>query len=76
MGRIEAIIPELGNIYKSAQIIKNKHNGRFQDPIFIESLPGIGPYTKAAICSISLNLNFAVLDGKRTRVFLGKIFLY
>ncbi|MEC8314097.1 MAG: A/G-specific adenine glycosylase [Verrucomicrobiota bacterium] len=57
------------NIYKSAQIIKNQHNGRFpRDPIFIESLPGIGPYTKAAICSISLNLDFAVLDGNVMRV--------
>ena len=64
------------SIYKSAQIIKNQHNGRFpRDPIFIESLPGIGPYTKAAICSISLNLDTCCIGWKRNES-LGKIFLY
>ena len=57
------------NIYKSAQIIKKQYKGRFpRDPSAIESLPGIGAYTKAAICSISLNLDFAVLDGNVMRV--------
>ena len=64
------------NIYKSSRIIDEKYNGIFpSNPSEIESLPGIGPYTKAAICSIAFNLNYAVLDGNVMRV-LSRIYLY
>ncbi len=64
------------NIYKSAQIIKSKYNGRFpRSPEEIELLPGIGSYTKAAICSLALNLDYGVLDGNVIRV-LSRFFSY
>ena len=64
------------NIYKSSRIIDEKFNGIFpSNPSEIESLPGIGPYTKAAICSIAFNLDYAVLDGNVMRV-LSRLYLY
>lgn len=57
------------NIYKTTQLLINKHDGNF--PVTfneIINLPGIGPYTAAAISSICFNLKEAVLDGNVFRV--------
>lgn len=64
------------NIHKSSQIIKDKYQNKFpKNPSEIELLPGIGSYTKAAICSLAYNLDYAVLDGNVIRV-LSRFFLY
>ena len=38
------------------------------EPEALETLPGIGPYTAAAIASIAYDKDVAVLDGNVTRV--------
>ncbi|MAS98786.1 MAG: A/G-specific adenine glycosylase [Kiritimatiellaceae bacterium] len=57
------------NLHKTAIVIRNHYGGRFpRDPEKIAALPGIGPYTTAAICSLAFNLNLAVVDGNVIRV--------
>ncbi|OUX36713.1 MAG: A/G-specific adenine glycosylase [Kiritimatiellaceae bacterium TMED266] len=57
------------NLHKAAQIIRDQHSGRFPcDPQEISKLPGVGPYTTAAIGSLAFNLNLAVVDGNVMRV--------
>jgi A/G-specific adenine glycosylase len=57
------------NLHKTAKIIANDKNGFFPENYKeILSLPGIGPYTAAAIASFSYNLPYAVLDGNVFRV--------
>jgi A/G-specific adenine glycosylase len=57
------------NLHKAAQIIRDQYNGRFpRDPHEISKLPGVGPYTTAAIGSLAFNLNLAVVDGNVMRV--------
>ena len=57
------------NLHKTANVIRNQYGGRFpQDPKKIAALPGIGPYTTAAIGSLAFNLNLAVVDGNVIRV--------
>jgi A/G-specific adenine glycosylase len=64
------------NLHKAAQIIVNEHGGRFpRAPEDINSLPGIGSYTTAAIGSLAFNLDLAVLDGNVIRV-LTRLFAY
>lgn len=57
------------NMHKTAQQVMERHNGIF--PCQYESLltlPGIGPYTAAAIASFAQNKPYAVLDGNVYRV--------
>lgn len=62
------------NMIKAAQIITEQYKGRFPDSYKdILALPGIGPYTAAAICSFAYNQPFAVVDGNVYRV-LARIF--
>ncbi len=57
------------NMHKTAQIIVRDHNGRFpEDHKTALKLPGIGPYSAAAILSIACNKPLAVVDGNVTRV--------
>jgi len=57
------------NLLKSAKIISDKFNGDFPtDWKLAISLPGIGPYSAAAILSIAFNKPYAVLDGNVFRV--------
>jgi A/G-specific adenine glycosylase len=62
------------NLQKAAQVIVEKHNGKFPD-IFddVLALPGIGRYTAGAICSIAFNQPTPILDGNVIRV-LTRIF--
>ncbi len=62
------------NLLRAAREIENRFEGRFPDQYEqILSLPGIGPYTAAAIASFAFGLPHAVLDGNVIRV-LTRIF--
>ncbi|HTN08042.1 A/G-specific adenine glycosylase [Agriterribacter sp.] len=57
------------NLIAAAKIIDKDYGGRF--PAVYEEilgLPGIGPYTAAAIASFAFNLPYAVVDGNVLRV--------
>ncbi len=57
------------NIHKLAKIIVNDHHGQF--PVTAEALqtlPGIGRYTAAALASIAFDERVAVLDGNVIRI--------
>lgn len=57
------------NLHRSAQVIVHRHGGRFpSDPADIRALPGIGPYTAAAIGSLAFGHEAPVLDGNVIRV--------
>jgi A/G-specific adenine glycosylase len=62
------------NLQKAAQIIVEKHGGKFPDKFDdVLALPGIGRYTAGAICSIAFNQPTPILDGNVIRV-LTRIF--
>lgn len=57
------------NLYKCAQTIVKDYNGLFpQDQKTLQSLPGIGDYTSAAIRSIAFDKPATVVDGNIERV--------
>jgi A/G-specific adenine glycosylase len=57
------------NLQAAAKEIVLKHGGEFpRDPEEALALPGIGPYTVAAILSIAYGRKLAVLDGNVARV--------
>jgi len=57
------------NLHRAARIIVEQHDGLIPSKqADLLSLPGIGPYTAAAILSIAFNRPFAVLDGNVIRV--------
>ena len=57
------------NLHKTAKLITNEFNGVFPNNYkLLLSLPGIGPYTAAAISSICFHLPHAVVDGNVYRV--------
>ena len=50
------------NLLKCARVIKNQYDGKFpSNEKDLLSLPGIGPYTAAAIMSIAFNKKAIVL---------------
>lgn len=57
------------NLHKCAGVVASEHRGRFPDdePGLLK-LPGIGPYTAAAIAAIAFNLRCAPVDGNIERV--------
>jgi len=58
------------NLHRAAGIIRDRHKGRFPDDYdAIHALPGIGPYSAAAIASFAFGLDHAVVDGNVLRVF-------
>jgi len=62
------------NLHKTAQIIAEKHKGKFPDSYTnIVQLKGIGAYTAAAVCSFAYNQAYAVVDGNVYRV-LSRLF--
>lgn len=57
------------NLHKCAQYIQTNLKGHFpQSATMLQSLPGIGSYTSAAIASIAFNQPTAVVDGNIVRV--------
>ena len=57
------------NLLKCARAVVTHHNGTFPaDHAALLALPGIGPYTAAAVSSIAFDLPHAVLDGNVERV--------
>lgn len=57
------------NLHRTAGILVRDHGGRFPASYAsLVALPGIGPYTAAAIASLAFNLDHAVLDGNVIRV--------
>jgi len=57
------------NLYKCAQIVASEHGGQFpRDIEALQRLPGIGPYTAAAIAAIAFDAPVAAVDGNVERV--------
>lgn len=57
------------NLWKGAKVIKERWQGEFpKDPKLISELPGIGPYTLGAICSIAYHMPLPAVDGNVMRV--------
>ncbi len=57
------------NLRKAAQVICEKYGGQFpQSYGEVASLPGIGPYTAGAVCSICYGLPTPAVDGNVLRV--------
>lgn len=57
------------NLLKTARIVSNDYAGKFPaDYELLLKLPGIGPYTAAAIASFAFGLPEAVVDGNVYRV--------
>ncbi len=57
------------NLHRAAQIVVEKHGGNVpSDYEAFRALPGVGPYTAAAVLSIAFGKPYAVLDGNVIRV--------
>ena len=57
------------NLHRAAILIRDQYGGRIpEDPGHMGALPGIGPYTLAAIQSLAFGRPMAVLDGNVERV--------
>lgn len=57
------------NLHKCAQLIAEKHGGKFPESVDdLLQLPGIGPYTAAAVSSIAFNHEAVAVDGNVERV--------
>jgi A/G-specific adenine glycosylase len=57
------------NLHRAAGLIVERHQGRVpSDPDVLRALPGIGPYTQAAILSLAFQQSYAVCDGNVERV--------
>ena len=57
------------NMKKAAQVIVDKYGGEFPGEYAdVLSLPGIGPYTAGAVCSIAFNKKTPAVDGNVLRV--------
>ena len=62
------------NLHRAAKIVVNEMDGQMpQTPEGLEKLPGIGPYTAAAIASIAFEQDVAAVDGNIRRV-LARLF--
>jgi len=57
------------NLHKCAQVVAHEHGGVFPDAEeHLRALPGIGPYTAAAIAAIAFDRRAVVVDGNVERV--------
>lgn len=62
------------NLLKCARVISNDCKGKFPDTAFeLEKLPGIGPYTAAAISTIAFGNPASVMDANIERI-ISRIF--
>lgn len=63
------------NMLKAAQVVVNEYQGKFpRDKKLLEKLPGVGPYTAAAIMSFAYGDNHLAWDTNLKRV-IGRFFL-
>ena len=63
------------NLQKAAQLVMERYGGALPaDPVELEKLPGIGPYTAGAIASISFGRAVPAVDGNVLRV-ASRLFL-
>jgi len=64
------------NLHKAARLVADQYNGIIpgEYPNLL-SLPGVGPYTAAALASIAFNLPHAVVDGNVIRV-LARLYAF
>ena len=57
------------NLLKGARAVVADHGGRFPQTLQgLQSLPGVGPYTAAAVAAIAFDLPATVVDGNVERV--------
>jgi len=57
------------HMHRAAQHLEQECGGRFPDTLEgLRALPGVGPYTAAAVGSLAFNLDAAVVDGNVRRV--------
>jgi A/G-specific adenine glycosylase len=57
------------NLKKCADLVVSEHGGTFPDSVVaLQKLPGVGPYTAAAIASIAFAKPLPVVDGNVERV--------
>lgn len=57
------------NLHRAARMIRDQYGGCVpEDPETLARLPGIGPYTLAAVGSLAFGAKLAVLDGNVERV--------
>jgi A/G-specific adenine glycosylase len=57
------------NLRKAARLIVRRHGGRLpDDPETLETLPGFGPYTAAAVASLAFGRRVPAADANVTRV--------
>jgi len=57
------------NLHRCARTVVREHRGRFpDDPEKLRRLPGIGPYSAAAIAAIAFDRPVAAVDGNVVRV--------
>lgn len=62
------------NLHKCARVVAGEHGGRFPDTEEgLRELPGIGPYTAAAIAAIAFDRKAAPVDGNIERV-MSRVF--
>ena len=62
------------NLHRAARLIVERHDGKIPDnPDQISVLPGIGPYSAAAVLSIAYGRDCPVVDGNVVRV-LNRLF--
>jgi len=57
------------NLHRAARMLVQRHAGRVPDSVeALRELPGVGPYTAAAVASIAFNRDVAVVDANVARV--------
>lgn len=57
------------NLHKCAQVVQDQFKGRWpQTAAELQKLPGLGPYTAAAMAALAFNENVLAIDGNVARV--------